>query len=302
VSVSQRKETLQAWLATATANRAVATSLRVLTRRGLLPPEIWGRLPVSKVFRVQLPDTSGFLYASSPADFIGRSVYWRGLSGYEPETIPVFVQLARRARVVLDIGAHTGFFSLVALSANTDSRVVAFEPVPRIFQRLQEQIDLNGWTARCDARNLAVANHSGTTTFHVPTGELPYSASMDPNGFWGVPGDLIEVPVVTIDAALAGVEGIDLVKIDVEGFEDQVLDGMRQVLEDSTPNLLFESIPGNPVATVEALLGRFGYRFYTLTHAGAVPARTIAAGPAERARNVLAAVPGRAKGIVPDGD
>lgn len=299
--MAHRKETVQAWLAAATATRAIGTPLRVLTRRGLIPPEIWGRIPVRKTFRVHLPDNSGFVYASTPADFIGRSVYWRGLAGYEPETIPVFVQLARRARVVLDIGAHTGFFSLVALAANPNARVVAFEPVPRIYQRLMEQIALNGWTARCDARNLAVANRSGTTTFHVPTGDLPYSASMDPNGFWGVPGDLIEVPVVTIDEALVGTEGIDLVKIDVEGFEDQVLDGMRQILAASKPNLLFESIPGYPVAAIEALLGRLGYRFYTLTPEGAVSTQTIAAGPSERARNVLAAVPGRATETVTDG-
>jgi FkbM family methyltransferase len=302
VIVPSRKETVQTWLATATGTPAIGAPLRGLAKCGLIPADIWRRLPVRKTFRVSLPDGSGFAYSSIPADFIGRSVYWRGIEGYEAETVPVFAQLARRARVILDVGANTGFFTLLACAANPNARVVAFEPVPRIYARLGAHIALNGWTERCEARNVAVAGESGTTTLHVPLGEIPYSASMDPNGFWGVPGDLIQVPVVTIDEAMAGISGIDLVKIDVEGFEDQVLAGMQRVLAESAPNLLFERIPGNPVTSIEILLRGFGYRFFTLTDGGAVATETIAATPTDRARNVLAAVPGRATGIVPDGN
>ena len=294
----RRKETVQSWLATATETRAIGIPLRRLTARGLLPASLWGRLPLRKTFRIDLDDGSGFLYSSTPGDFIGRSVYWRGLQGYEGETATTFCRLARSSRVILDIGANTGFFTLMACAVNPAARVIAFEPVPRIFERLRAHVALNGWTERCQLRQVAVSNRSGTASFHVPLGELPYSASMDPNGYLGVAGELIEVALERIDDSCAGVEGIDLVKIDVEGFEDQVLDGMRTILAGSAPSVLLESIPGRPVAAIEAILHGLGYRFHALSQHGLVPVETLAADPGGRGRNVLAIVPGRARGIV----
>ncbi|MGH2561659.1 MAG: FkbM family methyltransferase, partial [Thermomicrobiales bacterium] len=284
----RRKAALLSLLTLATGTPVVSAPVRGLTRIGVLPERVWSRLPVRRTFRVALPDGAGFTYASTTGDFIGRRVFWRGLDGYEGETTRVFYQLARQARVVLDVGAHTGFFTLLACAANPNARVVAFEPVPRIFDRLNEQIARNGWQARCQTHRTAVADRTGTITLHVPGGDLPYSASLDPDGFYGVPGELVETPVQTIDDACAGIEAIDLVKIDVEGFEDKVLAGMRQILATAAPAIIFEVVPGRDVSAVESLLAGFGYRFYHLREHGPAPVDTIGRDSTARNRNYLA--------------
>lgn len=275
-------------LAVATATPVVGAPVGALTRRGYVPERIWSRLPVRRTFWVDLPGGAGFRYASTTGDFVGRGVYWRGIDGYEGETTRVFSRLARRARVVLDVGAHTGFFTLLACAANPAARVIAFEPVPRIFARLNVQIALNGWTDRCQTRCAAVSDRSGAVTMHVPTGELPYSASLDPAGVYGLDGTLIEAPVATVDESCAGIAGIDLVKIDVEGFEDRVLAGMQRVLAESAPAVIFEVVPGSPAAAIARLLMPRGYCFYHLRHDGPVRVDAIAPDPAGRDRNFLA--------------
>ncbi|MGH2530813.1 MAG: FkbM family methyltransferase [Thermomicrobiales bacterium] len=282
------KDTILSALAVATSLPIIRAPLGGLARRGIIPSSIWSRLPVRGTFRLSLPDGSRLSYASMPGDFVGRSLYWRGLDGYEPETTRVFFALAQRSRVIVDVGANTGFFTLLACAANPHARVIAFEPVPRVFNRLNAQIALNGWAARCQTHRAAVSNRTGAITMHVPAGDLPHSASLDPHGFYGVAGDLIDVPVRTIDESCAGIDGIDLVKIDVEGFEDRVLAGMQGVLAAAAPAVIFEIIPHGPAAAVETALSRFGYRFYHLRQDGPLRVATIAPDPAGHERNYLA--------------
>src|SRR4051812_31722330 len=77
-------------------------------------------------------------------DWISNQVFWRGWSGYEPETTPLFFDLAREADVVLDVGAYVGFFTVLAGLANPRARVFAFEPMPDNVERLRAHVELNG--------------------------------------------------------------------------------------------------------------------------------------------------------------
>ncbi len=113
---------------------ALREPIRKLARTGVLPPAIWKRLPVEGIFSVVLPDGRSFLYSATANDGIARALYWRGLEHWESESIPVFYRLARSARLVLDVGANTGFYTLLACAANDDCRVLSFEPVPRVLR------------------------------------------------------------------------------------------------------------------------------------------------------------------------
>ena len=112
--------------------------------------------------------------------------------------------------------------------------MIAFEPVPRVYDKLLEHIRLNHFEDRCEAYQIAVSNFIGTAEMHIPLGDLPTSASLNPEGFRGFDGILQQVPVTTIDAVV-GERAVDLAKIDVEGFEPQVLEGMQMTLQRSRP-------------------------------------------------------------------
>lgn len=250
--------------------RALATPapirvpLYCLTRAGLLGASVWKRLPVDHTFTVTLPDGATFRYHGIPADQLSRILYWRGLMYYEPETLPLWDEMARKATKILDVGANTGIFTLVAATANPRAKVVSFEPVPSVFRKLDEHVRLNQLGGRCELHQKAVGDSNGIVKFHIPSDEIPLSASFNLEGFRGVGGHIEEVPVATIDSICADGPPVELAKIDVEGFEDRALAGMERVLKQWGPTLIIECLPDGPYRAVDEILTRHGYRFYQM--------------------------------------
>lgn len=272
------------------ANPARRRLLRALSRAGLLPPSVWKRLPVEATFSVELLDGDSFEYASVADDSIGRALYWRGIDGWETETINIYCRLAKQSRVIVDVGANVGVYTLIACAVNQQARVYAFEPVPQIYQRLANNVHLNQWQNRCTLKDIAVSNQSGRAQFHVPHGTVPTSASLSPDGFRGADGFLINVTVDTLDNVCHN-EFIDLVKIDVEGFEDAVLLGMRGILQRSSPNIIVECNPDGPFREIEEILSEYRYSFFHLRTEGPLPTTHIQPDPEGRYRNYLCLAP-----------
>jgi FkbM family methyltransferase len=121
-------------------------------------------------------------------------------------------------------------------------------------------VALNGWQDRCAVRAEAVSDFVGTAPFHVPFGCTPISASLNPRGFRDFEGESTEVPVTSIDAVIPPGTRADTAKIDVEGFEDRVLNGMRRTLSESRPDLIIECLPDGPLPEIERIVGECGYR------------------------------------------
>src|SRR6202035_1433600 len=76
-------------------------------------------------------------------EWIANQIFWRGWQAFEPEQAPLFFRFAERASVTIDVGAHVGFYSVSAGLANPESHVYSFEPLPRVFQRLQRNVQIN---------------------------------------------------------------------------------------------------------------------------------------------------------------
>lgn len=272
------------------ANPARRRLLRSLSQAGLLPPSVWKRLPVEATFSVELLDGDSFEYASVADDSIGRALYWRGIDGWETETINLYCRLAKQSKVIVDVGANVGVYTLIACAVNQQARVYAFEPVPHIYEHLTNNVHLNQWQNRCILKDIAVSNQSGMAQFHVPHGTIPTSASLSPDGFRGTDGFLINVTVDTLDNVCHN-EFIDLVKIDVEGFEDAVLLGMRGILQRSSPNIIVECNFDGPFREIERILSEYSYSFFHLRTEGPQPTTHIQPDPAGRYRNYLCLAP-----------
>lgn len=240
-------------------------AVRGAAMRGYVPDAVWRRLPPNQYgFEVPLPGGATFTYAVDNQDPFVRELFWRGLHSAEGASVAAFHECARSADVVVDVGAHTGLYTLTALAAMATTRVIAFEPVAANVAMLEANLVANGWQDRCEIRAQAVSNESGTIQVHVPHGDHPMSASLDVRGFRGLAGELVDVDVTTLDAALPPDAVVDVVKIDVEGFEDRVLEGMTATLERCRPVAMVECNPDGPVKNVETILRSFGYRFRLL--------------------------------------
>jgi len=176
-----------------------------------------------------------------------REVYYQG--AYEAGTLHVLSSVLRPGDVFLDAGANIGLVSLVASHVvGSQGRVYAFEPVPDTIALLKRNIALN------DARNVCVeATALGAVDETRPIYEHldvnRGAASLVPVGEVQPSG---AVPVTTLDAFVrkAGLErAIRAIKIDVEGWEAEVVLGGRHTLADSAaPVLIVEYSTNVPLA------------------------------------------------------
>jgi len=271
---------------------AVRKSLRGFSRLGLVPPGIWKRLPVDAEFTVDLPRDGRFRYRSTSSDGIGRALYWRGVHAWEAETLAVMASLAPAVTRVLDIGANTGVYTLLIAAVNPQARILAFEPVPQVCELLRQNIDINGFGSRCTAVEQAVSSRRGVTQLHVPESNVPTSASLNRQGFRGLQGQLIDVEVTSVDDVAKEFGAIDLCKIDVEGFELEVLAGMTATLSVSPPAIVVECNYDGPYRGIDDCLSNYDYEFYALTSRG--PERRPRITPDQRGatRNYLCLPPG----------
>jgi FkbM family methyltransferase len=283
---------VRALLRFVTSKKWIRSCLRRLSGAGLLPEGLWRRLPVDCTFPVEISDDVSFLYCSIPSDTIGRALFWKGLTWWEAETIPVFYQLAKKSRVVLDIGANTGFYSLLACAANPDVEVFSFEPVPKVYSCLVNNLIANGYENRCHAVAAAVSNIVGEVDFCELEGDVPTGSSLELTGYRGNKGNVIKVISTTIDAFDLPAELVDLVKIDVETFEDVVLEGMTTLLENYLPRMILECNYDGPFQAVETILQRYGYTFYHLNGDGCEMMEHILPDPKGKYLNFLCLPPG----------
>jgi FkbM family methyltransferase len=226
----------------------------------------------------RLPNGRRLRFWSRGDDWVSNQVYWRGWRGYEPETAPLFFRLASRARVTIDVGAHVGFYALLAAHANPAGRVFAFEPMPEIHARLVRNVRLNGLQNVSCVKSAVGATEGIADFYHVPS-VLPCSSSLSFE-FMASARDVKHQPVsvVALDrfAQREALDRVDLVKIDTESTEPQVLQGMAHILGRDRPSLVCEVLQGRGSEhALEEILGPLGYRYYLLTPDGPSPRERI---------------------------
>lgn len=263
--------------------------LQRLSRADLLPPAVWKRLPASGEIRFSLPGGGEVVYEARPNEAVGRYLLWRGGLGFEPETTRVMLALSPQVRWFLDVGANTGYYTLLLAVANPKTRVLAFEPGQDARSRALHHVSLNGLQDRCEVRAEALSDHQGTAKLYLPAGRdvSDTGASLLGADACDDPAKLESVTVTTVDEVWGERGPCDLVKIDVEGLEDRVLRGMDALLRRDHPTVIVECNPGGPHAAVEAHLGELGYHFYHLAGDGPRPVDTIRPDPQMEHRNFL---------------
>ena len=147
----------------------------------------------------------------------------------------------RKKDVFLDIGANIGSYMILA-SGHVGSRSIAFEPIPKTFKALQKNIHENGINGLVKAFNIGVGSKKGTLIFTESFDTVNHvllNAESDSHV------NKIEIPVITIDEILSGNEVPALVKIDVEGFETEVLKGMESTLSNSILKAIIIELNGS---------------------------------------------------------
>ncbi|MEH2464010.1 FkbM family methyltransferase [Nostoc sp.] len=187
----------------------------------------------------------------------GLHSMWMGLFEIDKQLILQNFQLS--GTTVVDIGANVGFFTILLsrLVGNTGF-VIAFEPLTRDLEMLYRHIHLNN-IKNVTVYGSAVAEKEGVMRFNT---SMAYSQS-----HLSETGD-IEVQVVTLDSLLDNFKKLErkvsLLKIDVEGAEDRVLEGGKNFFSYYRPVILLATHGEDKVSNCRQILSTYGYSLMPL--------------------------------------
>lgn len=151
----------------------------------------------------------------------------------------------------VDVGAHVGNHTIY-FSHVLGVRTLAYEPNPVSFRHLEANVSCNGVMQLCRLRNVAIGAETNKARAKPASAENSGMATveLDPEG---------AVEVVSLDDALESEPRIDLIKIDVEGWELDVLRGGAHILARHRP-ILYIEIMEEKFDAVRAHLSAAGYR------------------------------------------
>lgn len=158
---------------------------------------------------------------------------WLMLEGFWESWITAeMIRLLRPGMRCIDVGANLGYFSiLMAREVGRSGHVIAVEPNPRLTNLLRMSARLNGAGSYLQiVEKAASSTDDKAVQLRVPANELGGASLVLPHQ--AVSDEIHEVSTVTLDRLVAG-ERVDFVKIDAEGSEEAIWDGMTGVLEDN---------------------------------------------------------------------
>jgi FkbM family methyltransferase len=208
-------------------------------------------------------------------DACGRAILRGRFENAERQFVERYLELGMTA---LDIGAHHGFYSLLASKkVGRNGRVVAFEPSPRERERLTRHLAWNTCSNVC-VEEAALGETEGRADFFIVTSkETGCNSLREPKTKH--PTRRLQVQVKRLDDYLrtSQIERVDFIKLDVEGAELSVLKGAGEVLENRPRPVLLCEVQdlrtkawGYPALEIIKFLASRGYDWFMLLEDGSL--------------------------------
>ncbi len=195
---------------------------------------------------------------------------------FEKYTREIFEKMIKEGDTVVDIGAHIGIFTLIAArKVGPEGHVFAFEPASINFNLLVQNVNENGYDKRVTVVKKAITNYSGKQTLYLESADstMGYRLLKDE-----LPkGETVKmryeiVETTSLDEFFENYPSpINLIKMDIEGFEPQAIYGMKKILERNPKIIIFSEFhprklilaSNNPYNYLENL-SKLGFTLYEI--------------------------------------
>lgn len=209
-------------------------------------------------------DREGNQFLLNLRNYLDARLYMAG--AYEPDEIRFFRNLVQQfgCTTLLDIGANIGLYTVSIGKLATVNHIHAFEPDTLNRSQLIANILLNGLTRKVEIYPYALSSRNGTAPLYrcrEPKKFDAYKANTGAHSLHYDPrwhDDTVTIECRRGDDVLSMQNERLAVKIDVEGHEEDVLRGMKNLLTRNTCVMLIESMPAR-FPTVSTLLHDYGY-------------------------------------------
>lgn len=183
------------------------------------------------------------------SEMLQRQFYFFGTYFLEEEILSCWATVSKNAKVVLDVGANAGIYSLAAIAAQPDAVVHAFEPTPEIAVRLRATAKLNGMK-NLHVHEMAVLGENGHATLNRYRGELGNNEGMNFVTKYPVNSGAERVKTISLDRFCqdCSIEQVDLMKLDVQGHEYSALKGAEDFIRAGRVGTIFMELNWNAKA------------------------------------------------------
>lgn len=259
-------------------NRILTRTLRPASP--LLPDKL--KIPAQGFFRLKISRRNTFLIEAHYTSLVSRLLFWDGITGFEYGSVRVMMELLKKSRGFVDIGANIGYYSLLACRLNPEIRVLAFEPFPDSADAMMRNINRNGFDRITLVRE-ALSDRSGSTDFfykvHPDFPKETFQLAGD-NSLINFKQDerkTIPVKISTLDDYLQRHPGqqVDLMKIDTETTEHLILKGAKETIRRHRPIILCEVLRNFHEETLEQIFSKLRYRYFKVQPGGLAVADNI---------------------------
>lgn len=196
--------------------------LRSLLRKGYY----WWARPTDGILKLSIAGVPVQFAVHTPEEL--RVLESAGGAGGEERVLELLVSYLKPGDVVFDVGGNVGLYTAVlAKTVGPDGLVVVFEPDRQNYSHLQENLELNGLSnVRCFQKALGDKGGQAKLYSSKVIGNM---SLVHQEGEGGV-GEMVDIAVGDDLIASTGLAVPRVVKVDVEGFEFAVLQGLRKTL------------------------------------------------------------------------
>ena len=198
--------------------------------------------------------SGGILTFANPSQRVPALVVFGDV--IDPELL-LLRRLLTSTSVVVDVGAAIGQFTVVA--GQTPGVVVyAYEPSSTNLSSLRRNIAVNDLANRVTVRQAALSSSAGTATFRTTPNTFLSGLSTDDSP---AAGETVPVVTITDELRRLGRDHIDVLKVNVAGYEAEVLEGAMPALENGAVHLLIVLISTSVIPVLQRIQ-RLDYRFF----------------------------------------
>jgi FkbM family methyltransferase len=216
---------------------------------------------------------NGLWWKLNPSNYVESDLFWLG--GKDTWEVYHIRRLVKEGSVIFDVGANFGYYSCsLAHGLRRNCKVYAFEPFPRNYERLKENLRLNHLEGCVRPFPLGLSNVSGQVAMAASSGNTGAAHILPGAGV---------ITLSTVDQICdeEQIAKLDFMKVDVEGFEVFVLKGGDKIIRRDKPAMLVEMNPptlkraGVSCEELADALEQYDYRLFIAQRKNLVPLTTL---------------------------
>lgn len=171
--------------------------------------------------------------------YIDEKIFDKGV--FEEEMLDAFMSHLKPGMTFVDIGANIGQHTLfVSRIVGPSGNVISFEPIPRLYEQIKKSVEANAMT-NVNLINAGCGAQEETKTLYLNKANIGGSSVIAPAIDEKV--ETVTIHIIKTEDILLPYTKIDLIKIDVEGYEYQALLGLEKIIARDKPTLFVEYTP-----------------------------------------------------------